>query len=74
MFGMALQSAGAFFRGKLFRNNKSAYGLLALGIGVTAVVLAVTHKLGLPLYGAAGIAGFVGGALQPQLYKNLKYQ
>lgn len=74
MISMALQSALAFLRGRLFRDNGPAYALLGAGVAVTALVLIVTFELGLPLVAAAGLAGAVGGLLQPRLYKNLKYR
>jgi hypothetical protein len=33
----------------------------------------VAHFTALPLWGSAAIAGLIGGALQPLLFKNLKY-
>jgi len=74
MFSMALTSAWAFLRGKLFRDNGPAFLLLGAGVSATAVVLVAGVRLGLPLYGAAGLAGLVGGLLQPRLFKNLKYR
>ncbi len=74
MFSMAWHSAGAFLKGQLFRNNASAFALLAVGVGVTTIILIATYKFGLPLYAAAGLAGVAGGLLQPRLYKNLKYR
>ena len=77
MIDAALASARSFLTGKLFQSNGKAYGLLLLGISVTAgilVFLVKGVKLGVPIYAAVAIAAFVGGALQPRLYKNLKYR
>ena len=46
---------------------------LAIGVAVTALVLIVLAKLGAPLWLAALLAGLAGGALQPYLFKNLRY-
>ena len=57
-----------------FANPGKVYGRLALGISVTAVLLTVIAKAGAPLWGASLIAGLVGGALQPYLFKDLRYR
>jgi len=46
---------------------------LGLGVGVTAVVLIVVAAIGAPLWLAALLAGLAGGALQPYLFKDLRY-
>lgn len=74
MIDAAVGSIRGFLTGKLFANNGKAYGLLALGIGATAAAVVVAAKLGVPLYGTTAIAGFLGGMLQPRLYKTLKYR
>ena len=74
MWEMALSSANLFFRGKLFAHNRKAFSQIALGVTATALLFLLLHKLGLNLSQAAGIAGFCGGALQPFLFKNLKYR
>jgi hypothetical protein len=70
----AIQSMKGFLTGKLFARPAHAYGLLALGVAITAAVLVAGVKLGLPLPASAAIAGLVGGATQPRLYKGLKYR
>ena len=48
---------------------------VAIGILFTALVMLAAAKLAtLPLWAAAAIAGFLGGALQPYLFKNLRYR
>jgi hypothetical protein len=74
MIDAALSSIRGFVTGKLFANPAKAYGLLGLGIAATAAVVIVVAKLGVPLYGTTAIAGFLGGMLQPRLYKTLKYR
>jgi drug/metabolite transporter (DMT)-like permease len=74
MWDMVKHSMVLFFQGKLFKNNASVFQKLAVGVAVTAVVLVVLALLGLPLALAAALAGAAGGALQPYLFKDLKYQ
>jgi hypothetical protein len=74
MFGMVTSSATMFFQGKLFANNGKAFGTIAIGIVATAALFLILCKLGLPLLGAAALAGLAGGALQPFLLRNVKYR
>ena len=71
---MILSSSRAFFRGRLFANNGKAFGQIAIGVAVTALLFLAARRLGIPLWGAAAVAGFLGGGLQPYLFKNLKYR
>ncbi len=73
MFEMVKNSATLFFQGKLFQKPEEVYRQLAIGIGITLVVFLVLVNLtGMPL--AAVIAGFIGGAIQPYLFKDLKFR
>lgn len=73
MFEMVKNSAVLFFQGKLFQKPEEVYRQLAIGIGITlGVFLFLVNLTGMPL--AAVIAGFVGGALQPYLFKDLKFR
>ena len=75
MFEMVRSAILLFFRGKLFADPGQAYTQLAIGILFAALcfVLAVRFA-GLPYWLAAIIAGFLGGALQPRLFRDLKYR
>ena len=75
MFEMVRSSIGLFFRGKLFAEPVHAYIQLLFGILFTALcfVLAV-HFAGAPYWLAAAIAGFLGGVLQPRLFRDLRYR
>lgn len=73
MWEMAKSSIVLFFRGKLFAHPGQMIRQLLIGIVITAIVLVGLVKLGTPLLTAAIIAGLVGGAFQPLLFKNLKY-
>lgn len=74
MWDMARESMILFLRGKLFADPRHAFGLMAVGLGLTAAAFIGAVKLGAPLMVAAPITAFLGGALQPRLYKNLKYR
>lgn len=74
MLEMAKSSITLFFRGKLFADPGKVYRQTALGAAVTAALLVVLAKAGVPLAAAAALAGLIGGALQPYLFKNLKYR
>jgi hypothetical protein len=65
---------GLFVRGKLFRDPVHVCRQLAIGAGATAgLFLAGCLLLGAPIV-AALIAGLIGGALQPYLLEDVKYQ
>ncbi len=74
MLEMAKSSIVLFFRGKLFSEPPKVYRQMAIGAGATAIILIALAKIGLPLAVAAGVAGLVGGALQPYLFKDLRYR
>ncbi|ODR98206.1 hypothetical protein AUC69_09845 [Methyloceanibacter superfactus] len=71
---MATNSMTLFFQGKLFADPSKAYRQLAVGGGVTAVVLVVLSLIGAPVWLAAIVGGLIGGAIQPYLFKDLKYR
>jgi hypothetical protein len=73
MFDMVWTSVNAFWKGKLFQNQTRATLLGLAGVGITAVVFVVTSRF-MPLWSAALVAGLVGGAVQPFLFKDLKFQ
>ncbi len=73
MFDMVLNSIRLFFQGKLFQDQKKVMVDVAIGAAVTTVVLVGGAFAGLPLWASAGLAGLVGGALQPWLFRDLKY-
>lgn len=74
MWEMALSSMSLFFQGKLFADPNKAYRQIAIGAVAVAVVLIVLGLLGVPVWLAAIAGGFAGGALQPYLFKDLKYR
>lgn len=75
MIEMVKNSIGLFLRGKLFAEPAKAYTQLAIGILFTvAVFLTTLHFAELPHWLAATIAGFIGGSIQPYLFRNLRYR
>lgn len=73
MLDMVKTSIILFFQGKLFKNPNEVYRQLAIGVGVALVIfLALAKFTGMPI--AAMVAGFIGGALQPYLFKDLKFR
>jgi hypothetical protein len=59
--------------GKLFRDFGQVVKMTLIGNIVGAVILVVLVKLQAPLFVAVPVAAVITGALQPWLYKDLKY-
>ncbi|MEZ5934065.1 MAG: hypothetical protein R3F54_19440 [Alphaproteobacteria bacterium] len=74
MLDMAKHSIQLFVQGKLFQNNGEVMQKVAIGAGGTAVLTLVLALIGLPVWLAAIVAGALGGAVQPYLFKDLKYR
>jgi len=75
MFEMVRSSILLFFRGKLFAEPAQAYTQLAIGVLFAALCFVLAARVaGLPYWAAAAIAGFLGGALQPRLFRDLRYR
>ncbi len=73
MWDMAVNTSVLFFKGKLFLHNGKVFAQIGLGLGVTALLFLGVRAAGVPPLAASGVAGFVGGGLQPWLFRNLKY-
>lgn len=73
MWDLFLNSSKLFFKGKLFREPGAVLRQWLIGSVATLVLLLVMTKIGLPLWLALLIASVGGGALQPWLFKDLKY-
>lgn len=61
-------------QGRLFAEPSKVYRQLAIGIIVTAIILFVVASVGVPPWIAALGAGLLGGALQPYLFRDLRYR
>ena len=72
MFGMAMDSAKLFFAGKLFQDYKMVFRQMLIGAGCGAIAMIIVSQF-LSLIIAAVIGGSIAGAMQPVLFKNLKY-
>lgn len=62
-----------FLRGKLFQNPGPVWLRAAIGMAVTALSCVVLVKLIGSVWPAVLFSALVGGALQPWLFKDLKY-
>lgn len=74
MLEMFMDSATLFMKGKLFQDYKSVFIKMLIGIIITAVIAIILAKLGAGMWVAIGVASLIGGALQPYLFKDLKYK
>lgn len=74
MWDMAKNSIVLFLQGRLFKDPQKVMIQAVLGIVFTALVLVGLATGGVPIWGAAAAAGFLGGLLQPYLFKDLKYR
>lgn len=72
MFGMAMDSAKLFFAGKLFQDYKVVFRQILIGAGCGVIAMVVASQF-LPIFIATAIGGALAGAMQPILFKNLKY-
>jgi hypothetical protein len=74
MWTMARGALFLFLRGQLFAEPAKAYRLLATGILLTALICSALALAGVPVWAAALAAGFVGGGLQPLLFKKIRFR
>lgn len=74
MWEMVKNSMVLFFSGKLFAEPSKAFAQLSKGVVVTAIVFLAAAVSGVPIYAAAALSGLIGGALQPYLFKDLRYR
>ncbi len=74
MVDMFWNSVLLFFRGRLFQDPRKVMLLAGVGIGFTALAVILLTKIGLPIWLTVTAAGFLGGVLQPRLFRDLKYR
>lgn len=72
MVDMFLNSVRLFFAGKLFRDSRAVLMQWLKGFTVCLALLLLLGWWVSPLVGVV-VASLVGGALQPLLFKDLKY-
>jgi len=73
MWSMFVNSMTLFFKGRLFRDPRRVLRQWAIGFAATLVLMVVLAKIGVPIWLAVALAALTGGALQPWLFKDLKY-
>ncbi|MEJ2345889.1 MAG: hypothetical protein P8076_08495 [Gammaproteobacteria bacterium] len=74
MIEMFANSVILFMKGKLFQDQRLVLQRSGIATAVTAILCVVLALVGLPLWAAVIIAALVGGAMQPYLYKDLRYR
>jgi len=74
MLSMAKSALVLFFQGRLFADQRKALALILAGIVFTALICFGLARLGVPLWAAALVAGFIGGGLQPVLLKKIRFR
>lgn len=73
MWGMFQNSLTLFLKGKLFREPAQVLKQWSIGLVVAVVLLIGLAKVGVALWLAVVLASFGVGALQPWLFRHLKY-
>jgi uncharacterized protein (DUF983 family) len=74
MWGMFIHTARLFLKGSLFRDPRHVARQWAIGFVAAFVALVVLVKIGLPLWLVLLLVVPGIGALQPWLFRNLKYK
>lgn len=74
MLDMVKNAILLFFQGRLYADPPKVYRQLAIGVGIAVAVFLLALFAHLPVLAAAGVAGFVGGAVQPYLFKDLRFR
>jgi hypothetical protein len=73
MWDMFVNSLRLFVRGKLFRDPRMVLRQWSIGFVVSLLLLVGLLLLGVPVWIAVPLVAAGGGALQPWLFKDLKY-
>ena len=73
MWDMFSNSLRLFLKGKLFRDPGMVLRQWLIGLMAALVAVVVLGKLGVPLWLVVVLVAFGIGALQPFLFKDLKY-
>jgi len=73
MFDMFKNSFILFWQGRLFQDLGHVIRQAAIGMVIAAVIVIAAVKAGLALWIAIVIASLISGAIQPYLFKDLKY-
>lgn len=73
MLDMFMNSFILFWKGRLFQDIGHVIKQAVIGMVIAAVIVVVAVKAGLALWVAIVIASLISGAIQPYLFKDLKY-
>jgi len=73
MLDMVINSIILFWKGRLFQNLGDVIKKALIGIVIAAVIVIALVKAGLALWMAIVISSLISGAIQPYLFKDLKY-
>jgi len=73
MLDMFINSFILFWKGRLFQDIGHVIRQAAIGMVIAAVIVIAAVKAGLALWIAIVIASLISGAIQPYLFKDLKY-
>jgi hypothetical protein len=74
MFDMFWNSVLLFLRGRLFQDTNKVMMRAGLGATVCALLLIVLVKAGLAMWVSVVLTSLIAGALQPRLFRDLKYR
>lgn len=73
MFDMFVNSFVLFWKGRLFQNLSSVIRQAVIGMLIAAAIVIGLVKAGVALWIAIVVASLISGAIQPYLFKDLKY-
>jgi hypothetical protein len=73
MWTVAKSSIVLLFQGRLLAEPIKVSRQWAIGSAVTTAILFAGVEVGAPIWIAGLTAGLIGGALQPYLFKDLRY-
>lgn len=74
MWKMFLNALKLFLKGKLFRDPHAVLKKWLIGCVVSLLAVIILAKAGVPLWLTVVMVAFGSGALQPWLFRNLKYK
>ena len=73
MWDLFTSSFHLFLKGKLFREPGAAFRQWLIGFALAIVAVVILLWMNAPLWLTLIVVAIAGGALQPLLFKNLKY-
>lgn len=73
MWDMFTNSLKLFLKGKLFREPLAVLRQWLIGLAITLVAIVAVTGLGVSLWVGVPVVALFAGALQPWLFRNLKY-